>query len=430
MFAAALRRASRANALPETAVMISFVMIMLFGIMQIGLMTYYQTSADAAVFFTAHEYSIYANPTNINSALTSTFPNVVAANVTVNPSQPPNVNDTLFQGIYGCNDGYPTTCSTTRYSGYEVVRPQSFQALMQTGTGDVPLFHGIFGFNNLPLSAGAVEPLYLITNNIWDNYGAGANGDLSTGYLNEPDASPFLNGNSDNNMNVPPYYSYAGVNQSFCSDPWSGPDFPGDTCENPVPWWLGLGEYLSNSNYGSTAGLGSGDIFEAMACHQRVYADLILAFPHIASPSSTYAGSATYNFAQTFQGATRADPTPTPPANGPWTLSPAYYDEMAMYEQGVTSLGGGQNSSFAIAQRYFDNTDGCQSLRTGACVVTPDSNNAAQGPYQWSSTPTVSGSNGASFALVYQWDQPVDYGSLTEGFFNPLVGCASGEPGQ
>ncbi|MBV8148816.1 MAG: hypothetical protein JO092_06975 [Candidatus Eremiobacteraeota bacterium] len=396
-------------------------MIMLFGMMQIGLMTYYQTSADAAVFFTAHEYSIYANPTNINNSLNSTFPGVVANNVVTNPAQPPNVNDTLFQNIYACND--ESSCPNARYSGYEVVRPQGLQAQIQQNGNAV--FHGIFGFNNLPLSAGAVEPLYLITNTVWDNTGAGANGNLGSGYLNEGAASPFLSGGAANNMNVPPYYTYASVDQFFCSDPWSS--FRGyansDACTNPSYWFLGLGEYLNNANYSAnTVGLGAnpGQVFQAMACHQRVYADLVQAFPVIANPT----GAATQSFQTTFQGATgNSTAVENTAAPAPWSVPMAYYDEMAMYAQGVSSLGG--SSGFNITRTYFNDSRGNPDA-----IVAHDSNGAAKGPYQWSSTPAVTGSNGASFALVFQWDQPSDYDSLAQGFFNPLVGCTSpGQPG-
>jgi hypothetical protein len=419
MLERALRRAPRGNALPETAIMISFTMIMLFGIMQIGLMTYYQASGDAAVFFTAHEYSIYANPTNINNSLTSTFPNVVAANVTVNPSQPPNVNDSLFQSVYGCND--EGSCPDSRYSGYEVVRPQSFQAALQQGP-HMAIFHGIFGFNDLPLSSGAVEPLYLITNTVWDNYGTGANANLGTGFLNEPDASPFLSGSSANNMNVPPYYTYASVNQYFCSDVWSGGTFSGDSCGNPAYWFLGMGEYLNNANYSAnTVGLAAnpGEVFQAMACHQRVYADLVQAFPEIADAT----GAATAASHAAFVTGQANNTANTTASAGPWTVPMAYYDEMAMYEQGVSSLGG--SAGFGIGQNYFSDSHGNPDA-----VVQHDTNGAAKGPYEWSSTPAVTTADGASFALVFQWDQPSDYDSLSQGFFNPLVGCtASGQPG-
>ena len=105
----------------------------------------------------------------------------------------------------------------------------------------------------------------------------------------------------------------------------------------------------------------------------------------------------------------------------------AYYDEMAMYEQGVSSLGGG--SSFAINQTYFNGASGHRQIPDA--VVAHDNSGAAIGPYQWSATPGVTSTDGASFALVFQWDQPSDTGNFSSGFFNPLVGCTSqGEPGN
>lgn len=407
----------RGSALPETAIMVSFVLIMLVGMLQLGLVGYYQISGDAAVFFAAHELSIYTNPTNITSAEATAFPQVVAAAVTTQPTSPPNVNATLFSNIYGCNEN--GSCQSSRYSGFEVVRPQSFQAYLTQGAGGA-IFHGIYGFKNVPISSGAVEPLYLIANTVWDNTGTGPNSSLGTNYLNEGDASPFLTGNSNNNMNVPPYYTTASVNQYFCSDPWAGGAYANsDTCGGPTQWYLGLGEYLNNNNYGAnTSGVGLNQVFQAMACHQRVYADLVQAFPPIASPT----GSVVTTFQGDFK-AGQARGTSGTAAPAPWgPVAMDFYDELAMYEQGQKSMG----NNFTIGQTYFRNTSG-----TPDAAVGTDSAGAAEGPYQWSATPTVTTADGASFALVFQWDQPNNNGSLsTANNFSPLVGCTSqGEPG-
>ncbi len=402
--------------------MVSFVLIMLVGMLQLGLVGYYQISGDAAVFFAAHELSIYTNPANITSAEATAFPHVVAAAVTTQPTSPPNVNATLYSNVYGCNEN--GSCQNARYSGSEVVRPQNFQAYLIQGPGGA-IFHGIYGFNNLPISSGAVEPLYLIANTVWDNTGTGPNSSLGTNYLNEADASPFLNGASNNNMNVPPYYSTASVNQYFCSDPWAGGHYTNsDTCGGPTPWYLGLGEYLNNNNYGAnTSGVGLNQVFQAMACHQRVYADLVQAFPPI--PNATGTSTVVNQFQNAFQttGQMARSSGTLGPAGTPWSsIAMDYYDELAMYEQGVKSMG----NNFNIGQTYFRNTSGTPDAK-----VTIDSAGAAIGPYQWSATPTVTTADGASFALVFQWDQPNNDGNLdAANNFSPLVGCTSqGEPG-
>jgi len=61
-------RRQRGTALAEVAVVVSFTLIMLFGILQFVLLGYYQIASDAAVFFGAHQYALgYTSMNNLQS---------------------------------------------------------------------------------------------------------------------------------------------------------------------------------------------------------------------------------------------------------------------------------------------------------------------------------------------------------------------------
>jgi hypothetical protein len=230
---------------------------------------------------------------------------------------------------------------------------------------------------------------------------------------------------------VPPYYAMI-RNQELCSDPWAGAGFTSDQCGEGCPsggfggpppcgaqpWSVGLGGELDNTSYaqGGGNGVDQGQIFQAMACHQRIYSDLIQAFPAIANPT----GSVIPLFQKAYQnGATghNATSAATPPPGGPWNQSIPidYYDQMAMYEQGTP----GNPTPNWLTTTFFPDS----SNRTPEGNISTDSHGAAIGPSAW---------NNASFALVYEWDdpQPNTANFKTAGDFTPLIGCTqASEPG-
>jgi hypothetical protein len=423
---------ARGAAMAETAMVLSFTMILLFGILQVVVIGYLQVAGDAAVFMAAHEYTLGVTQANITNAEKSMVPNVIATNVTFTPAPPPDVDPSPFTSIYG------NINQSSRSGGYSLVRPQNYQVYLKSAA----LYNGVLGFSNMPLSSGAVEPYYLMSNSVMNNSGDGPNDPnaLSGNYLNPGNASPF-EPNTDNdatNMNVPPYYAPT-RDIEFCSDPYQSEPaaaarfFPQGICANPAGLNLGLAEYLDNDNYAlSTMGVNSGGVFSAMAGHQRIYANLINAFP--ALPAGTgdqilddiqlefqnYAGS-NITLPNNLCGATH------PTTNGmSFTCSGfantgqplLYYDPMFWWEFDSQATTGFGQPSWVNNAMWRNETSTSISEDTGR--------DAPSEAGVW---------GGALPSTVYAWDQPnapVRVGGPGQGYkFYPLAGIsAAGDPGN
>ena len=408
----------RGAAFAETAVVMSFTLILLFGILQVVAVGYLQVAGDAATFFAAHEYTLGVAQNTITSTEATMVPAFVANAIQFTPAPPPSIDPSLFSNVYGEMD------KNNRHGGYTLVRPQNFQVyLNQTGSGTTAIYHGVFGFQNTPITAGAVEGYYLMTQNEMDNFGVDPNTDVGGNILNSAYASPFLP-QSDNivaNMNTPPYYLPNPIIK-MCETPWSagaGSSF-GEQCGTSTPYYLGLGEYLSNYNYAPTTmamGVGVGQVFQAMAAHQRAYADLIAAFPAISGTNAAqdqvianiqiqfqnYTGVSGYRSVSCTSGSS-CGAYYTPPsasfanggtcsgAAGP-QVPLAWYDPLYWWQH--------QNARIAPSWMHqMWQTEPTPSADPGGSADGPE------GPNCGSASGNNGGWNGASFALVYYWDQP------------------------
>lgn len=405
----------RGAALAETAVVVSFTLIVLFGILQLVVISYLQIAGDAATFVAAHEYTLGVSQNTIVQTESSMIPAIIATSVSFTPAPPPTVDPTLFTNVYGA------MTSNNRHGGYTMVRPQNFQVYLNqnTGAGATATYKGVFGFNNTPISSGAVEGYYLMTQNEMDNFGVDPNSDVGGNILNEAYASPFLP-QSDAivaNMNTPPYYLPNPI-MKICTYPWrvtSTVNNFGTQCPSGYAsaWYLGLGEYLSNYNYAATGGMGTAasQVFAAMAVHQRLYANLINAFPAVASGAAgdLVLAKIQCNFERQSAGAscptgvTYAGASYTPPASefnnaGTCTTGTAnqvpiyYYDPMWWWEHEGTRTRPSWNPSSLWA--------------SGTSTPPSDpSGDGPEGPYCGSGTLSANW-GGATFAMVYAWDQP------------------------
>ena len=82
-------RIQRGNALPETMIVATFMMLMLFGTLNLAILGYNQVQADGASFIGARQASLTAqtNPGNARSAaqaqIAGVFPHVSASSVAV-----------------------------------------------------------------------------------------------------------------------------------------------------------------------------------------------------------------------------------------------------------------------------------------------------------------------------------------------------------
>ncbi|MBV8491526.1 MAG: hypothetical protein JO199_13445 [Candidatus Eremiobacteraeota bacterium] len=377
-------------------------------------------------------------------------PGFIANAITFTPAPPPSIDPTLFSNVYG------TMNQSNRHGGYTLVRPQNFQVYLNNA-----LFNnanGVFAFKNTPITSGAVEGYYLMTQNEMDNYGVDPNSDVSVNILNSAYASPFLP-QSDNivaNMNTPPYYVPNTV-QYVCPVLWSGASANfGEVCGTSQPWYIGVAEYLSNYNYAPanmSMGVGVGQVFQAMAIHQRIYANLMNAFPDMSSAGlvseDNLLAQIQYqmqNYNATATGGTNNNACSATGVNN----STGCGANWAPASSSIFKNWGNCSSNIPKLYWYdpmlwWETQSGSRSKPTlwtlhsmWATEPTPpaDPGGAAdgpEGPNCGASTGTAGGWNGASLALVYAWDQPNFPGSpVGPGFYPtyPLIGGQTyGDPG-
>lgn len=245
-------------AIAETAVIVSFVLLLMFGTVELIEVGYLQAAADGAVFLTAHEYAIGStNPT----AYASPFPGVKVPSISFSAAPPENTQVPV---------DYQVNQTTTRYGGVQLIRPQHLQAKYQA------TYQGLISGGNLqslPINGGAVEARYMMSDRGFSVDGWTPNS--SSTYSNMID--PLL----QDDQNVPPYY--IGMRDMlYCNANDLPASYPAQ-CSNGGILALGLAEYLDHDNYSSSPGANGvatpSDAFYQMACHQRIYATIAVALP-------------------------------------------------------------------------------------------------------------------------------------------------------
>ncbi|MDE2571777.1 MAG: hypothetical protein KGM44_04540 [bacterium] len=251
--------AVRGSALAETAITLSFTLLLLFGAMQIALVGYFQMELDGALFQFAHNYALGVTDQAGLNQIDQIFPNVPLSSITFNAASPPLTNVPVNFTQWGT--------LTNRYGGASIIRPQRLQTSAQLQIGGLSSLG-----NNVTLTAGDVEGRYMTSNHDDDAQGAGYN---SATVFNTQE-NPF----TQDDQNVPPYYFNFGFIW-YCSPL----DMVGDQCAGQQLRSLGLAEYLKDGpdtvdgNYDlATSGVAPNQTFQAMGCHQRIYAQLIATF--------------------------------------------------------------------------------------------------------------------------------------------------------
>ncbi len=238
------RSSCRATALTETAITLSFTLLLVFGALQLALMGYFQLQLDGAAFFFAHGYaSGSSNVSALNTALGPLFPNV-PMNISPIFQDPPDttvpVNFTQWGNL------------NNRYGGASVLRPQRLQA-----QASVQLNASVLG-GNVSLNSGSVDGRPVIGNHDDDAQGVDYNSTTADNSVVDPLTT--------DDQNVPPYY----ITLAFL---W---------CNDPMPWAqcgslqlrsIGLAEFLQDSNYNTALdGSDEGGTFGYMVCHQQYFA--------------------------------------------------------------------------------------------------------------------------------------------------------------
>ncbi len=271
-----IRHRQRGAALPETALVLTLLLMVVIGAIRVAIVGYEQVSADGAAYFNAHEtglkqtYPGVATQLDPNAATQNTFPRSASGNTSISPQTyaPPTV--TLP------NYGFDQT--NNRHGGASLIQPlQTISTVTRTNLDPISLFGG----SVMTVTGIGVEPSFKETGvhgNIGGNdFGSAASFAAAADYFSQGE-------------NTPPYFG--GFNyMQFCAvapDPnlanaWNG-------CPEAVEFLaLGMAEYLDVDNWGRTPnGIAPEQqaVFWETLYHQNVYAEITAQLPPDINPGA------------------------------------------------------------------------------------------------------------------------------------------------
>ena len=262
-----IRRLQRGAALPETALVLTLLLMVLMGAIRVSVIGYQQVSADGAAFFNAHEtglkqtYPGAATQLDPTGATQNVFPRDATGTTTISPQTyaPPTV--TLP------NYGFDQT--NNRHGGASLIQPlQTISTVTRTDLDPV----SIFGGSLMTVTGIGVEPSFEETGvhgNIGgNNFGTAASFASATDYFSQGENTPPYFGGFN-------YLQFCGVADSTTSS-WN-------SC--PITWSflaLGQAEYLDVDNWGrSPNGIAPEQqaVFWETLYHQNVYAEISAELP-------------------------------------------------------------------------------------------------------------------------------------------------------
>ena len=270
-----IRHRQRGAALPETALVLTLLLMVVIGAIRVAVVGYQQVSADGAAFFNAHEtglkqtYPGVATQLDPNAATQSVFPRNATGDTTITPQTyaPPAVQ----LPNYGFNQ------SNNRHGGASLIQPlQTISTVTRTNLDPV----SIFGGSVMTVTGIGVEPSFQETGvhgNIGGNtFGTQASFAAATDYFSQGE-------------NTPPYFG--GFNyMQFCPvAPDPNPANSWNGCPTTVEFLaLGMAEYLDVQNWGrSPNGIAPENqaVFWEALYHQNVYAEISAVLPQDISPT-------------------------------------------------------------------------------------------------------------------------------------------------
>lgn len=235
--------------LAETAIMLTFTMLLLLGAMELSLLGVYQMELDGKTFFFTHGIALGTGsvPT-LNSDLDGIFPSAPSMALTnIVYENPPSTDEPVNYTQWGS--------LIDRYGGASLTRPWLVQANAQMTVSGLSLLG-----HSLTLSAANVEGETMIGNHDDDAQGAAYNS--STVY------SSLVNPLTQDDQNVPPYY-FTMAFMWYCNTVFN----TASPCANRTLHSLGLAEFLKSDNYNDPQnGIVTDGDFYYIGCHQRVYA--------------------------------------------------------------------------------------------------------------------------------------------------------------
>jgi len=265
----------------ETAVVTYFVLGLVLGALQLGLLGFLQITVDAGAFLNAHYNALGASGSDASftsseaaTATNSVLPQIPTAQLHAPVVQTAPSPTVPVDYLYNGTSGQQATASVNRHGGASMMQPY----IEQSSINFVPLT-----FLNLPFTVNsqASEPIWLESTPEWDvtnsNYGAAYNGSNSA--LN---ANYFAEGE-----NTPPYYvSFNFVQHCDLPGEWGQPGANQGTCPTANQDFLSLGvaEHLDIYDWANpvagvsgpafTTGSTTTGTFEEMACHQRAFSQI------------------------------------------------------------------------------------------------------------------------------------------------------------
>jgi hypothetical protein len=259
------RPIARGVALVETALVMSFVLLMMLASINLSTIGFYQMSADAAAFFEAHTAALRRSCTPTGSVANSIFTRIPSASFSCTTIAGQNLNVPVT--------AYNFQSNSTRYGGYSIMQGSQIRSTVDATAASIGLLPGGL---KAPILGEAFEPQF-------DEYGVHYNADS-----NQSGLSWFTNRVDyfTEGENTPPYFvgyrivRMCGIQTVTGSSAATAVSAPWSTCPNNVEWHgLGLAEYLDTDNWGYTnPGIGPVHAtsspkatFQYAECHQQLY---------------------------------------------------------------------------------------------------------------------------------------------------------------
>jgi hypothetical protein len=237
------------SALAETAITLSFTMLLLLGAMDLSLLGVYQMELDGKTFFFSHGIALgTANVNTLNTDLQGIFPDAPSMSLAGNivDESPPSTDEPTNYTQWGA--------TTNRYGGASLTRPWRIEANTSMSVGNLSVL-------GLPftLTSANVEGETMIGNH--DDDAQGAQYNSSQVY------STLVNPLTQDDQNVPPYY-FTLAFMWRCTNPFS----TSASCGTESLISLGLAEMLKSDNYNDLQnGVVPNGVFYYMGCHQNIY---------------------------------------------------------------------------------------------------------------------------------------------------------------
>ena len=259
------RGRSSGAALPESALVISTILLMILGSLRLAIVGYTQVSADAAAF-TSARFSGVGDPNGATKTATAVSA-VQAGDITTAQGLPAPAQAPV---------DYNLSQDSTRHGGVTMMQAaQVVTTVLKTNLDGL-----LFGANSISVTSTAIAPQYLDFYSHENVLGQSYNSGAALG-----SAQNYFTGGE----NVPPYFVgfhyFEYCEASLESGPWT--DCPGTIDFDAI----GMAEFLDEDNWARTQPgvTGTDAVFKEMLCHQNAYAN-VAALAYAAATHTAAAG--------------------------------------------------------------------------------------------------------------------------------------------